>query len=95
MPYVIIRHKVANYAKWKRAVHAFKRFRRTSGETSFHVLRCAKNPNDLTVCCSWDTTARMKKFMKSAELRNAMKGAGVVGKPQIAFFDRMDVLTAE
>lgn len=93
MPYVIIRHKVANYARWKRAVHAFKQFRQASGEQSFHVLRCAKNPNDLTVCCRWDTNARLKKFIQSAELRAAMKGAGVLGKPDIGFFSKKEDLS--
>ena len=33
--------------------------------------------------------------MKSAELRQAMKEAGVIGKPEISFFDKMEVLTVE
>lgn len=93
MPYVIIRHKVSNYAKWKRGVHLFKKFRQTSGETSFHVLRSAKNPNDLIVCCGWDTTARMKKFIKSSELRKAMKDCGVISKPEVAFFSKKEDLS--
>ena len=93
MPYVIIRHKVANYAKWKRAVRAFKKFRKTSGETSFHVLRSDKNPNDLNVCCGWDTVARLKKFINSAELRDAMKKGGVAEKPGISFFSKKEDLS--
>jgi heme-degrading monooxygenase HmoA len=93
MPFVIIRHKVANYAKWKRAVNNFKKFRKASGEQCFHVLRCAKNPNDLTVCCGWDTNAHLKKFIKSSELRQAMKAAGVIGKPDICFFSKKEDLS--
>ena len=93
MPFVLIRHKVANYAKWKRAVKAFKPFRKGSGEKSFCVCRNAKIPNDVTVFCAWDTTARMKAFMKSPELRKAMKGAGVISKPEITFFKTMEDLS--
>ena len=93
MSYVIIRHKVADYAKWKRAVHGFKKFRKASGETSFHVLRGSKNPNDLTVCCGWDNATRMKKFMKSRELRKAMKEAGVISKPEIGYFSKKEDLS--
>ncbi len=32
MPYIMIRHKVANYAQWKRGVKAFAQFRQASGE---------------------------------------------------------------
>lgn len=93
MPYVMISHKVANYAKWKRAVKAFADFRKASGEKCFYACRDSKKPNDVMVWCEWDTTARMKKFMNSDELRQAMEKAGVVGKPAVSFFDKMDVLT--
>lgn len=93
MPYVIIQHKVANYAKWKRVVKAFTPFRQASGEKSFHVLRSAKNPNDLNICCTWDTTARLQKFLKYPELRAAMKNAGVLGKPVISFFSKKEDLS--
>lgn len=94
MPYSMISHKVANYAKWKRAVKAFAPFRKASGEKCFHVARCAKNPNHLLVWCAWDSTAHMKKFIKSSELRKAMKAAGVISKPEISFFNKMEDLSA-
>ncbi len=93
MPYVMIRHKVADYAKWKRGVKTHAKWRKESGEKCFYVCRNSKTPNDLMVWCEWDITARMKKFVKSAALRTAMKGAGVIGKPEVTLFDRMEVLT--
>ena len=93
MSYVMIRHKVANYAKWKRGVRAFSKFRNASGEKCFFVCRSSKNPNDLLVWCEWDTAARMKQFVKSAELRQAMKGAGVISKPEVSFFSKMEDLS--
>jgi heme-degrading monooxygenase HmoA len=91
----MISHKVANYAKWKRAVKAFAPFRKASGEKSFYACHSSKTPNDVMVWCEWDTAARMKKFVKSAELRTAMKAGGVISKPEVSFFDRMEVLSVE
>ena len=85
MPYVIIRHRVADYGKWKRVVNRKKELRKKSGEKTFQVYRDGSNPNDLTVICTWDTSARMQKFIKSLELREAMQEAGVISKPQIQF----------
>lgn len=93
MPFTLIRHKVANYAKWKRAVHEFKKFRKAGGEKCFHVARGMKNKNDLVVWCSWSNTAKMKKFIKSPELRKAMKAAGIVGKPEIQLYDGLEDLS--
>jgi heme-degrading monooxygenase HmoA len=93
MSLVLIRHKVANYAKWKRAVRNFAKFRKASGEKCFKVFRASNSPNDLTILCSWSTPAKLKKFIKSAELRKAMKAAGVVNKPEVRLFSAMDDLS--
>ena len=92
MPFIIIRHRVADYAKWKRGVRAAAKWRKASGEKSFHVLRGIKNQNDLIICCRWDTEARMRKFVKSAELRKRMKEVGVISKPEVSFFGKEDDL---
>ncbi|MSU56676.1 MAG: cyclase [Pedosphaera sp.] len=89
----MISHKVANYAKWKRVVKSFAKFRKESGEKCFYVCRCAKDPNHLLVWSEWDHAAKMKKFMKSRELRKAMKDAGVISKPEISYFSGMEVLS--
>ena len=89
MSYVMIRHTVASYARWKSGVRAAAKWRKASGEKSFCVCRSSKNPNDLTVICGWDNANRMRKFVKSRELRKAMKGAGVVSKPEVSFFSSM------
>ena len=94
MSYSMISHKVANYAKWKRAVKTHAKWRKKSGEKCFYVCRSSQKPNDLLVWCEWDSAARMKKFVRSAELRRAMKSAGVLGKPEFAFFDKMEDLSA-
>jgi quinol monooxygenase YgiN len=89
----MIRHEVANYAKWKRGVKAFAAFRKASAEKCFYACRSSKKPNDVMVWCEWDTAARMKKFMNSPELRQAMEKVGVIGQPDVSFFDKMDVLS--
>ena len=93
MSYVMIRHKVANYAQWKRAVRSHKKWRKVSGEKCLYVCRSLKHPNDLLVRCEWDNAARMKKFIKSAALRKAMKGTGVIRKPEVSFYGKMEDLS--
>ena len=93
MTYILIHHKVADYAKWKRAVRAFAPVRKASGEKSFQVLRCAKAANDLTVICGWASAAQARKFIASPELRDAMRTGGVLGRPEIRFFKQAEDLT--
>ena len=93
MSYVLIRHKVADYAKWKRAVQSCADWRKASGELSFQVFRSAKAANDLTVICRWASAAQMRNFVASAELRQRMKDAGVIGKPEVHFFKQAEDLS--
>ena len=88
----LVRHRVVDYAKCKKGVRAAAKWRKASGEKSFHVLRGLKNQNDVIICCRWDTEARMKKFIRSAELRKRMKEVGVISKPEVSFFGSEDDL---
>ncbi len=93
MPFVQLRHKIADYAKWKRAVHAATAFRKVNGELSFKAFRSSDDPNDVTVICEWASAAKARKFVGSDELRKRMKEAGVVGKPKIQYFAKAEDLS--
>ena len=86
MSHVLIRHKVTNYATWKKAVRACAAWRKEGGELSFQVLRSSSAPNDLTVICRWANGDKARRFVSSAQLRERMREAGVIGKPEIHFF---------
>lgn len=92
MTYIIVRHKVKDYRKWKQAVQNHKEMRRAGGEKSFLVFRSVGAPNDLTVLCEWESLAKARRFIQSKELREAMKTAGVIGKPQIHLFNQSESL---
>ena len=93
MPSILLRHKIVNYTKWKRAVRAATAFRKAGGELSFRAYRSSDDPNDVTVLCEWASAARARRFLGSAELRKRMKEAGVVGKPKIQFLSPAEDLS--
>ena len=93
MFYVLIRHRVADYAQWKRGVRAAAPFRKASGELNFQVFRSSASPNDVTVVCGWSNAAQARACMKSAELRKRMKEVGVISKPQVQFFSQAEDLS--
>ena len=85
MPYVLIRHRVADYPKWRRAFDAHGGARRSGGSKGGRLLRSAVRPKEVFILLRWNDLRRAKKFTKSAALRKAMKGAGVRGKPDVFF----------
>jgi heme-degrading monooxygenase HmoA len=87
MPYVLIRHRVGNYAKWKRAFDAHGAVRRTHGSKGGRLFRSAKNPREVLLLLRWNDLRGARRFVKSADLRKAMKNAGVKGRPEISFLE--------
>jgi quinol monooxygenase YgiN len=93
MFYIFIRHKVSDYARWKRGVRAAAPFRKVNGELSFQAYRSSANPNDVTVVSGWANPAQARAFVKSAELRKRMKEVGVISQPQVQFFRKAEDLS--
>jgi heme-degrading monooxygenase HmoA len=85
MPYLLIRHKVADYQTWRRAFDAHGGVRKSGGSKGGRLFRSAAKPKEVFILFRWNDLRRAKKFAKSAALRKAMKGAGVRGKPDMFF----------
>ena len=94
MPYLLIRHKVADYAKWKRAFDAHGATRRSGGSKGGRLFRNAKNPKEVLILLRWSALRKARQFAKSTDLRRVMKRAGVRGKPDVYFLEERARSTA-
>lgn len=83
MAYLLIRHKVANFAKWKRGYDAHSHARRKAGLREKTLLRSVRNPREVFILFQASDLKKAKGFASHPGLRKAMKNAGVVGKPEI------------
>ena len=92
MVHVIVRHKVADYMKWKEAFDSHLNRRREAGEAGFRVFQSVDDPREVTVLLDWESLESARRFMSSDDLRSAMQKAGVAGTPDISFVqDAMNV----
>lgn len=89
MALVIIRHRIKDYAPWKKEFDAFVEKRRAGGERFFRIAHVTDDKNDLCLVFDWDTAANAKRFLESADLAAAMQRAGVSGKPYIVVGEDM------
>ena len=85
MIYVMVRHQVADFGKWKSAYDAHAPARAKAGLKELHVLRNIDNPDEIVLLFSADDLGKAKAFVASQDLREAMEKAGVTGKPDICF----------
>jgi hypothetical protein len=82
---MLIKQKVANFAKWFPGYEAHDSMRVASGLHNFVVGRGIKDSNLVLVALHVDDTTKAKEFATSPGLMEAMKKAGVIGKPTIFY----------
>lgn len=90
MPFILVRHTVANFATWKPAYDEHAPMRKDAGSKGGQVLRRADNPQEVVVLLEWDNLQNAQAFAGSAGLQAAMEKAGVVGQPDIFFLDEVE-----
>ena len=85
MPYMLVRHKVTDYVKWKLGFDAHSVTRQVNGSRGGQLFRNASDPNELVVLLEWDNLEKARQFAQSEDLREVMQRAGVVDHPDIYF----------
>jgi hypothetical protein len=78
---MLIKHKVANFAKWQVAYDNHDSVRLASGMHSYVIGRGVADSNMVFVAIKADDTAKAKAFGKSPNLKQAMQKGGVIGAP--------------
>ena len=87
MPYILVRHKVEDYAKWRPAFDEHGAARQASGCKGTHVFRNAEDPNEIVMLLEWDDLENARQLTQSEDLREAMQRSGVADQPDIYFLD--------
>jgi hypothetical protein len=85
MNYILIRHKVADFGKWKPAYDAHASARESAGLKEEHLWRNSDNPNEIVMLFSVQDVTRAKQFATSDDLRQRMQKAGVSDTPDIYY----------
>lgn len=80
-----VRHKVADFDKWKAVYDQHDSTRKEFGCKKSEVFRNAQNPNEVLVVTEWENKEQAAKFDESASLKTAMQNAGVVSVPEFSF----------
>ena len=83
--FLLIRHRVRDFAEWKRAYDAYLPKRAEAGLTEKHLLRGATDATEVVLLFEAKDLSRAKAFTESADLRAAMQKAGVLDEPDLYF----------
>jgi len=88
--YVIVDHKVADYGRWKPVFDKHSETRNKSGSKGGTLFHISGEPNHLCIIFEWDTKENAMKFIESEDLMKTMQDAGVMGKPDVWFLDKIE-----
>lgn len=81
---LIVRHKVADFAKWKMAYDGHDSARLASGIHNYVIGRGVDDSNMVLVATKAEDVAKAKAFTKDPSLKTAMQKGGVMGAPSIS-----------
>jgi hypothetical protein len=87
MNYILIRHKVADFGKWRPTYDAHASARAAAGLKEERLLRNIDSPNEVILLFSAQDLNKAKEFARSDDLRQKMQQAGVTDKPDVWFLE--------
>lgn len=87
MKTAILRHKVADFNKWKTVYDADKVNREKAGLKEQWVKRNEKDPSEVVMCFDVADQKHAEGYTQSPELQAQMKNGGVIGKPELIFLN--------
>lgn len=90
MPWMLVRHKVENYADWKPVFDEHGDARAEAGSQGGYVFRNADDPNEVVVVMQVADLDDARQFAASDDLRETMQRAGVTDQPDIYFLEEAD-----
>ena len=90
MTYVMVMHKVKDFEKWKSIYDEHGEMRKKLGSKGAFAFRNSKDPNEIIVMSQWEDIESANNFVESESLKNAMKKAGVMNKPQVYYLDEIE-----
>jgi heme-degrading monooxygenase HmoA len=79
MPYLLERHKVRDYDRWRGVFDADSAGRAAAGCRGARIFRNAEDPEEVVVLFEWDSLESAGRRIESATLSRKFEEAGVNG----------------
>ena len=94
MSYLIVRHTVEDFARWKPYFDSDAGVRKAAGSQGGELLRSPSNPNDVVIVFRWDSMEHARRFTQQPALAEIMQKAGVISMPEMTFLEEVEAIAA-
>lgn len=92
MATLLVKHRVANFDKWRSVFDRLEPLREKHGFVAHSVHRDSSDPNVVVIVNRVKEMAEAKNYGASKELHEAMAEAGVQGAPELYFLNDVEDL---
>jgi heme-degrading monooxygenase HmoA len=90
MPYLLVRHKVEDFSRWKPIFDEHGATRKAGGSRGGRLFRSVEDPQEVVILFEWDDLDKARQFAQSEDLRQAMQRAGVTDRPDVYFLEEVE-----
>jgi hypothetical protein len=87
MRYLLVRHKVADFASWKKVFGSHADAQRRAGLNVIKILRNVDDASEVVLLFEVSDLEAARAFVGSAEVPDAQASSGVVDRPDIVFLE--------
>jgi hypothetical protein len=85
MPYMLVRHKVADFARWRRVFDSHGPAQARAGLKVAHLMRNVEDPNEVFVLMEIEDFDCARAFVSAPDVPAAQDESGVVDVPDLYF----------
>ena len=85
MPHLLVRHKVADFDRWKRVFDSHAAAQRQLGLRVTHVMRNLADPSEVVLLFDVDDVEKAREFVYSPQVPDTQRESGVTDTPDIYF----------
>jgi hypothetical protein len=89
MSYVLVRHKISDYKKWKAVFDCNIPPRGPNGFKPGQIFRNADDPSELLLLFETDDMNKVRNFFKMHDFHAEVAKAGVLDEPSIFFLEKI------
>jgi hypothetical protein len=85
MGHLLVRHRVADFDRWKAVFDGHAEAQRAAGLSITHAMRNVEDPGEVVLLFDVEDVERAKRFVFSPQVPGAQQESGVLDKPDIYF----------
>ena len=89
MPYLVVKQKITNFERWYAAFKSDAKAQKEAGLQDLVILKDMTDPNLIVCMFKIDNLEKAKAFTCSPNSGEFAELAGVIGKPDILFLEKV------